>query len=583
MDIVRETVKRKLKEVLGIDEVAADRAVMRSRNPKNGDVMVPFSQFTTNSEDPLKVEDLLKENLLRVEKSLREETSGILSRVCSSELVLYVFADKKNLASRIIRDVLEQKEKFGSSEEGRGKKILVEFSSPNIAKVFHAGHLRTTILGNYIQNIYRKKGYTVISINYLGDWGRQFGLLGIGYAKYGDPEEMKKDSIRHLHDVYVRTNQDAEKDPAVLEAARDFFRKMEQGDEQSLMLWRKFRNLSIEQYKKVYAEMNVHFDVYSGESFYGEEAQKEVSARSYAIKCPDGSIIADLDELGKTVLVKQNGSTLYLTRDIAVAEDRIRQYSPYKSIYVVASQQDLHFKQLFRILEQGGHDPSLFLHISFGMVRGMSTRKGQVVFLSDVIETAKEAVLEKMNETEKSELIENKEETARILAISSIVVQDFKAKRVKDYTFDMKKNTSFIGDTGPYIQYTLCRLSGIFRNAMQMQSSNAMQSNSATQDPIGTFDDLDFSHLVDPRCYELVFELGRYPAVLSESLRLHEPSVVITYILQICKMVNSIFRVIWVANQDAVIARPRLAMYEAARIVLSDAVRVLGMVPLERM
>lgn len=557
MDIVRETVKRKLKEVLGIDEAAAERAVLRSRNPKNGDVMVPFSQFTNNPDD-----------LQKVEQCLREEKNGLLSRVCSSGLVLHVFADKQGLASRIIRDVLVQKEAFGSSDEGAGKKVLVEFSSPNIAKVFHAGHLRTTILGNYIQNLYRKMGYTVVSINYLGDWGRQFGLLGVGYAKYGSPEEMKKDPIRHLHDVYVRTNQDAEKHPDVLEAARDFFRKMEQGDEQSLALWRKFRNLSIEQYKKVYAEMNVHFDVYSGESFYGEESQKKVSCRPYAIKCPDGSVIADLGELGRTVLVKQNGSTLYLTRDIAAAEDRIRQYSPHKIIYVVASQQDLHFKQLFRILEQGGYDPSLFLHISFGMVRGMSTRKGQVVFLSDVIEAAKEAVLEKMNETKKAEHIENKEETARVLAISSIVVQDFKAKRVKDYTFDMKKNTSFIGDTGPYIQYTLCRLSGIFRNSVH---------------PVGSLDDLDFSQLEDPRCYELVFELGRYPAVLSESLRLHEPSIIITYLLQICKTVNSIFRVVWVANQDAVVARPRLAMYEAARIVLSDAVRVLGMVPLERM
>ncbi|OAG29547.1 arginyl-tRNA synthetase [Nematocida displodere] len=607
MDRVREALCEAIVKASKLDKETVNRLIIRSKSSKFGDFYVPFLQLpvlrkVTEEADKKAIEEALQglvvdvgkptveDALVDLAESLRKKVvESLHKKVVESVLedlaenpiplvkkieinrqaqILSVFIDAKEVARSLVFTILEQQEKYGSSKIGSGKKVLVEFSSPNIAKVFHAGHLRTTIIGNYVQNIYKKMGYDTVSMNYLGDWGKQFGLLGVGFQKHGDPEKMKEDPIQHLHDVYVQTNRDADIDPSVHEAAREFFRKMEEGDAKSLGLWKEFRDLSIVKYEELYHEMNIHFDVYSGESFYGDKSRAFIEEKPYATKCEDGSIIADLGALGKVVLIKSNGSSLYMTRDIAAAEDRLKTYAPYKIIYVVASQQDLHLKQLFAILGRDGVSPETFQHINFGMVKGMSTRKGQVVFLSDVISAAKEAVFEKMDESGKSDKLENKERTATILAMSAIAIQDFKAKRIKDYEFDMKKNTSFVGNTGPYIQYTICRLSSIVRNATY---------------PIGNFEELDFAHLEDDKCYELVSALGRYPLVLEESIRGHEASVIVTYIFQICQIVNSIFRVIWVTNQPAEKARPRLAMYDAARIVLSDAVRILGMIPLERM
>ncbi|KAI5192649.1 arginyl-tRNA synthetase [Nematocida minor] len=555
---LRSEIADAIVECTGFDREAVKKAIMRSKSVRNGDFMVPFSQLTRD-------ESVID----KVMESINRSPSSSVKKAEMNKQVLFVFVDVKKVAKELVKDILSSKEAYGSSEEGKGKTVAIDFSSPNVAKVFHAGHLRTTIIGNYIQNIYKKLGYKTVAINYLGDWGKQFGFLAIGYQKYADPEEMKNDPIRHLNSLYVRVNQEAENDESVHDAARDFFKRMEEGDKEALDIWRIFREISITKYKEMYASMNIHFDEYSGESFYGGQAALDnILSKPYLQDSEDGSKIADLGALGNVILIKRDKSTIYISRDILAAEDRIRKYSPHKLIYVVASQQDLHFKQLFKLMEKDGYDPSLFLHINFGMVKGMSTRRGTVTYLSDIIDEAQDAVLEKMKDSQKNDQIADKENTSRILALSAILIQDFKAKRIKDYEFDMKKNTSFIGDTGPYIQYTLCRLSSIGRNAVH---------------PIGDVEGLDFSQLGHEKCYELLFSLGRYPAVLSESIRGHEPSVIVTYVLQMCQLVNSIFRVVWVANQPEEVARPRLAMYEAIRYVLTDAIKILGMIPLEVM
>lgn len=555
---LRSEIADRIVEHTQFDKKAVEKAIMRSKNQRNGDFMLPFSQIT---RDETIIDGVVE--------SLSRNLPPSVQKVEKNQQVLFIFIDVRKVAKELVSDVLQKKEEYATSEEGKGKTVVIDFSSPNIAKVFHAGHLRTTIIGNYIQNIYKKLGYRTVAINYLGDWGKQFGFLAIGYKKYADPEKMKEDPIRHLNEIYVKMNKEAENDPTLHDKAREFFKKMEEKDPEAIEIWKGFRELSIKKYKEMYAGMNVHFDIYSGESFYGgKEALDNIEKKSYLIKCDDNSKIADLGKLGKCVLVKNDNSTIYISRDILAAEDRIRTYSPYKLIYVVASQQDLHFKQLFKLMEQDGYDPSLFLHINFGMVKGMSTRKGTAVSLSDIIDVAQEAILEKMVDSGKSDQISDKEKTSKILALSAILIQDFKAKRIKDYEFDMKKNTSFIGDTGPYIQYTLCRLSSIARNAVY---------------PIGDVESLDFTDLGHEKCYEMLFSLGRYSSVLSESIKGHEPSIIVTYILQMCQLVNSIFRQVWVANQPEESARPRLAMYEAIRYVLTDAVKILGMTPLEVM
>ncbi|KAI5172732.1 arginyl-tRNA synthetase [Nematocida sp. LUAm3] len=558
MDKVKEKIEDALVEVTGFDRESVKKSIMRSRNIKNGDFMIPFSQLTRDEStigDAL--DGLTKKNIQEIKKI---ERNGQM---------LFVFVNTRVITKDILKEIIETEEgAYGSSKEGEGQNIVIDFSSPNIAKVFHAGHLRTTIIGNYIQNIYKKMGYNTTSINYLGDWGKQFGLLGVGYKNHGNEEKMKEDPIRHLHEVYVQTNRDAENDPTIHDKARSFFKKMEEEDKDSLSLWSTFRELSICKYKKLYAKMNIHFDVYGGESFYRTNTLEDIRNRKYAVKCEDNSCIAELDKLGKCILFKGDGTAVYITRDIAAAEDRIKRYGASKLIYVVASQQDLHFKQLFKLMEKDGHNASKFLHINFGMVRGMSTRKGQAVFLEDIIECAQDAVKEVMASSIKADKIIDPEHTSLVLAMSSIVIQDFRAKRVKDYEFDMKKNTSFIGDTGPYIQYTICRLRSIERTANR---------------ELPDLSSLDYENLKDERCYDLVFNLARYPSVVKESFSSHEPSILVTYIFQICQQVNSIFRSVWVANQPEEIALPRLSMYVAARKVLCDSIKILGLIPLEIM
>lgn len=558
MEYAEQKILGLLKKTTKFSSEALKKAIIRSRNPKNGDYMIPFSQLT---RDP--------EVISETSSKMTAIGAELIKKIGVSGQTMCIHINTKALTKSIIVDVLSRGEHYGELQVGNGKTAVIEFSSPNIAKVFHAGHLRTTILGNFLQNLHKKCGYTVLSINYLGDWGKQFGLVGVGFEKYGSAAEMERDPIKHLYDVYVKINEDAREDEAVHEEARLFFKKMEQGDEQCLGLWRQFRELSVQRYKALYEEMNVYFDVYSGESFYGEKALQAVEGKEYVTACEDGSKIADLGPLGKVVLMKSNGSTLYITRDIAAAEERIAKYRPDKMIYVVASQQILHLKQLFKILEIEGHSPDVFEHVSFGMVKGMSTRRGTVVFLSDIIDAAQEAVLEKMKaNTEKYEQVADSEKTSRILAMSTIIIQDFKAKRIKDYEFDMERNTAFVGDTGPYIQYTHCRVASIARNCKY---------------DVGNPGDLDYELLGDEKCYDIAFALTRYRGILLDCLKTYEPSTLVTYLFQLCQGVNSIFRIVWVSGQPKEVARARLALYEAVRVVLADGMKVLGMVPLERM
>ncbi|KAH9386988.1 arginyl-tRNA synthetase [Nematocida major] len=555
---LRNEIASILVDSIGFEESAVKKAIMRSKCAKNGDFMIPFTQLT---KDP--------HAITSAAEIMSRSEYPVIRKVEAIKQVLFIYVNVRGISKELISEILLKKGAYGSTTEGEGKTVVIDFSSPNIAKVFHAGHLRTTIIGNYIQNLYKKMGYKTVAMNYLGDWGKQFGFLAIGYKKYKEEEKMKENPIRHLNDIYVRMNREAEADPSIHDEAREFFRRMEEGEEEPVRIWRQFRDLSVEKYKEMYASMNIHFDVYSGESFYGGKAALEnIEGKKYLVQCEDGSKIADLGKLGKTVLVKSDGSTIYITRDILSAQDRIEKYSPHKLIYVVASQQNLHFKQLFALMEMDGYSPEMFLHVNFGMVMGMSTRRGTAVSLSDIIDIAQDAVLEKMEGSGKGEQILDREKTSRELALSAVLIQDFKAKRIKDYEFDMRKNTSFIGDTGPYIQYTLCRLASISRNAIY---------------PVGDVEELEFADLGSEKCYELLLLLGRYEAVLVESIRTHEPSAIVTYILQICQLVNSIFRVVWVANQPESTARPRLAMYESIRYVLADAVSILGMTPLEAM
>ncbi|KAJ5055204.1 hypothetical protein J3E74DRAFT_469290 [Bipolaris maydis] len=490
-------------------------------------------------------------------------------------------------------------------------------NSPNIAKPFHAGHLRSTIIGGFLANLYEGAGWDVVRMNYLGDWGKQYGVLAIGFDLYGNEEELVKNPIGHLYDIYVKVSnvqhneaeqvkalkaevaklkeegKDASEqekqikkieEEGIDEQARKYFKGMVDGEPKALGIWKRFRDLSIEKYKQTYARLNIHYDDYSGESQVKDESMELAAKTMWEKKvCEDseGAVIVDLTphskKLGKAVVKKKDGTSLYLTRDIGAAIERDEKYHFDKMIYVVASQQDLHLAQLFKIEElMGRKDISdRCQHINFGMVLGMSTRKGTAKFLDDILRDVGEKMHEVMrtNETKYAQ-VKDPEQTADTLGISAVMVQDMKGKRINNYTFDMDRMTSFEGDTGPYLQYAHARLCSIYRKAVESDPSLA-DLDLATA--------ADLSLLQEDKAVELVRQLASWPDTFLNTLKTQEPTTVLTYLFKMAHALSSSYDHLQVVGSERNVLIARLALYVAARQVLYNGMRVLGLSPVERM
>ncbi|KAF8004222.1 hypothetical protein HF325_001670 [Metschnikowia pulcherrima] len=463
--------------------------------------------------------------------------------------------------------------KGGYLAEDWVRKAVVEFSSPNIAKPFHAGHLRSTIIGGFLANLYEKVGWDVTRINYLGDWGKQFGLLAVGFDKYGDDEKLATDPINHLFDVYVRVNKDITEEGDVEggtnDQARAYFRKMEDGDEKALLMWKKFRELSIEKYIDTYSRLNIQYDVYSGESQVSQEKMNEVIElfnKKGLVHEDRGAKLIDLSKfnkkLGKCLVQKSDGTSLYLTRDVGEAIKRYETYKFDKMIYVIASQQDLHTAQFFEILKQLGFDWAKKLeHVNFGM--------GTVVFLDNILEETKDKMHEVMKKNEaKYAQIEDPEKIADLVGISAVMIQDFQSKRINNYEFKWERMLSFEGDTGPYLQYAHSRLSSVQRKSgiSEEKLKNA-----------------NFDLLTEDSASDLIRTLAQYPDVIKKALKTSEPSTIVTYLFNLTHIVSSCYDTLWVAGQEEELATARLALYAAAKQVLYNGMVLLGLSPVERM
>lgn len=434
-------------------------------------------------------------------------------------------------------------------------------------------------------------------MNYLGDWGKQFGVLAVGYKRYGSEIELKEDPIHHLYNVYVKVNQDirAEKEGTAVkdgegkelkegtsttdDEARAFFVKLEGGDKDAHALWAKFRDLSIEKYKETYARLNIRYDVYSGESQVAKEsmdkAAKILEERGLSQR-DEGAVIIDLTKhnkkLGKAIIQKKDGTTLYLTRDIGAAMERWEKYKFDKLIYVVACQQDLHLQQLFAILKLMGFEwADRCHHINFGMVLGMSTRAGTVVFLDDILKDTKDAMHEVMQTNpDKYKLVENPEEVADVVGRTGVMIQDMSGKRINNYPFDMARMTSFEGDTGPYLQYAHSRLCSITRKA------GIAPEKLLTADYV--------KHLSgSTHAVNLIRALAQYPDVIVNTMKTQEPATMVTYLFKMTHLLSSSYDVLRVVGEEEGIASARLALYESARTVLSSGMMLLGLTPVERM
>jgi len=480
--------------------------------------------------------------------------------------------DTTVLAKEILSEIYQEKEKFGQTDIGKNRTVVIDYSSPNIAKPFHVGHLRSTIIGNCLKNVYQALGYRVVSINYLGDWGKQFGLLVLAFQKWGDKEKLKEDPLKYLYKLYVKINQAVEEDPSLDSEARLLFKQMEKGDDIILEYWRKFRALSIRKYEETYNRLGISFDVYSGESQYNEYMKKIIREMEEKglWQSSQGAKIIDLNKhnLNVALIKKEDGSTLYLTRDIAAADDRYQKYHFDKMLYVVGTDQKLHFQQLFKILELLGKKwASRCVHVDFGRVQGMSTRKGQVIFLKDLLDEGQRRALEKMKvNPEKFVELSDAKLTADICGLSAIIFADLSNKRIKNYQFDWNKVLNFEGDTGLYLQNAHARIAGIMRKS-----------------GIELTDKIDYSALKEKEAISLVRWLARYPEIVKLAGDKYEPSFLCTYLLELARYFHKAYHLMRVKGEASTIAKARMNLFWATKQALGNGMKLLGMKLLERM
>ena len=479
----------------------------------------------------------------------------------------------------VIEDAVLKGDSFTKSNEGEGKKVLVDYSSPNIAKPFHIGHIRSTVIGNALYLIYKNLGYDVVRINHLGDYGTQFGKMIVAYRKWGNKEDVQREPIKTLLSYYTKFHEEAGKNPELDEEARRVFVKLENGEAEEVALWKWFKEESLKEFEKVYKMLNIQFDSYAGESFYSDKIPAAVAQleEKGLLKESQNSIIVDLDQFGlaPALVKKSDGSTLYITRDIAAALYRKDTYDFYKCLYVVASQQDLHFKQLFKVMELMGNQwAQNCIHVQFGMVSlaegTLSTRKGRVVFLEDVLNKAVEKTREVV--VEKGVVSENIDRVAEEVGIGAVVCNELAHNRINDYTFDWDKVLNFEGETGPYVQYTHARSCSLLRKAGKDMVSKAKN-----------LDNIDYEKLTSDTMYELAKLIHNMPEVIKEAADRYEPSVVTRHVVKIAQGFNRFYNEERIIQGDATGTVSRLTLVIATKNAIKNGLALLGIKAPERM
>lgn len=518
-----------------------------------------------------------------IAKNIAEKIADneIFEKVEQVNAYVNMFISKEEFVKDVVEDVLEKGEGFGRSEIGGGKTVIVEYSSPNIAKPFHIGHIRSTVIGNSIYKIYDALGYNVIRINHLGDYGTQFGKMICAYRHWGNKEDVINEPIKTLLGYYTKFHEEVETHPELDDEAREIFTKLEHGEPEEVELWQWFRDESLKEFNRVYKMLGIEFDSYNGESFYSDKMPrfvKELEGKNL-LEESRGAHIVDLEKygLGVALITKSDGSTLYITRDIAAAVYRKETYDFYKNIYVVASQQNLHFQQWIQILELMGYEWARdCVHVPFGLVSledgTMSTRHGRVVFLEDVLNRAVEQTKEIIRE--KGVNTDNIDETARQVGIGAVIFNELSNNRIKDYVFSWSKVLDFNGETGPYVQYTYARCASVLRNAGEEAVKKAMEKSLAG---------VDAKYLTGESSYALAKLLYRLPQVVAEAGEKFEPSIVTRHIVDIAQSFNRFYHDehILVDNEEEKAAK--LALVISAKTAIKNGLALLGMEAPERM
>ena len=540
-------------------------------NPEMGDYSFPCFKL---SKELRKAPNIIAQELVN---RINIEDS-VFFKISNVGPYINFFIKPTEYFSNVISEMILRKYDYGSSKNNLDKTIVIDYSSTNIAKPFHIGHIRSTLIGNVIKNIYKFLGYNTIGVNHLGDYGTQFGKIIAAYKLWGNDDQINADPINQLLKLYVDFNNLCKTDENMLETARNYFNRLENGDEESVKLWNWFKDISLLEFQKVYDKLKVEFDSYRGEAYHSQfinDVVKELEEKNLLTES-DGCKIVNLDKynLPPALILKSNSSSTYITRDIATALTRKKDYNFSKNIYVVATQQKLHFEQLIAVLKEMGYEwANDCIHVSFGMVSvkddflgtsaKLSTREGNVIFLNDVLEKSVEKTLEIINE--RNNTLENKEIVAKEVGIGAVIFQELFNTRIKDYSFDWNNVLNFEGETGPYVQYSAAR-------AYSILEKNDFYSKINNID-ISKFSNYEMN--VDELA--LVKSIYKFEDILLDSAKKYEPSILARYITEVAKLFNKFYNSCPINNQEENIKEFRLVLTYCSRILIEIGLGLLGM------
>ncbi|BDD41573.1 MULTISPECIES: arginine--tRNA ligase [Streptococcus] len=559
----KQIIAERLAAVLPSLEVEAVYALLeKPKSSEMGDIAFPaFSLAKVERKSPQAIAASIVETL---------DTTGFENVVATGPYVNF-FLDKAGVSHKVLTDVISEKEHYGQLNIGQGKNVTVDMSSPNIAKPFSVGHLRSTVIGDALANIHEKLGYKPIRINHLGDWGKQFGMLIVAYKLWGDKAAVEADPISELLKLYVRINAEAEEKPELDDEARQWFKKLEDGDPEAQELWQWFRDESLVEFNRIYDKLGVTFDSFNGEAFYNDKMDEgiQILEDKALLQESKGAKIVDLESynLPPALIMKTDGATLYITRDIATAMYRKRTYDFVKSIYVVGQEQINHFKQLKAVLKEMGFDWSDDMtHITFGLVtkdkKKLSTRKGNIILLEPTLDEAISRALAQIES--KNPDLENKEKVAHAVGVGAVKFYDLKTDRDNGYDFDLEAMVSFEGETGPYVQYAYARIQSILRKAnFAPEADNNYK-------------------LADTESWEIIKHIQNFSNVVERAGDKFDPSLIAKYTINLAQAFNKYYAHTRILDESPE-RDSRLALAYATGVVLKEALRLLGVKAPEKM
>ncbi|MEH7299544.1 arginine--tRNA ligase [Neobacillus drentensis] len=537
--------------------------IEKPKNTSHGDLAFPcFTLAKLKRKMP---------NLIAQELSEKIQ-SATFEKVEVVGAYLNIFLNKKLVSEKLVKEVLAQEENFASQDFGGGGNITIDMSSPNIAKPFSMGHLRSTVIGNALAHIVEKCGYQPIKINHLGDWGTQFGKLITAYQLWGDAEKVKQNPIKELLQLYIQFHAEAEKYPALEDQGRSWFKRLEDGDEEALMLWQWFRDESLKEFSRIYELMNVQFDSFAGEAFYNDKMDRIVKLleeKQLLVESDQAQVVELTEEqLPPCLIKKSDGATLYATRDLAAALYRKENYGFVQSLYVVGHEQSLHFKQLIAVLGKMGYDwAEKMVHVPFGMMlkdgKKMSTRKGKVVLLEEVLNES--IAMARHNIEEKNPNLGNKDEVAKQVGVGAVIFHDLKNNRMNDIEFSLEEMLRFEGETGPYLQYTYARACSILRKGNGYSKTDSLA--------------YDYSWEKEWKVTSLLMEFA--PAI-KRACENFDPSQVAKYSVDLAQAFNKYYAEVKILEENPA-KQSRLALVFAVTVVLKEGLRLLGIEAPEEM